>query len=288
MKQLAIKKQITNRESISLDAYLLEISKLPMITAEEEVKLAPLIRSGDLLALNALVKANLRFVVSVAKQYQNKGLGLTDLINEGNVGLLHAAKRFDETRGFKFISYAVWWIRQSIIKALSDQIRIVRLPLNRIVDISRIKKASHFLEQIYERPPTVEEMAEELDMAVSQVSQSMSHSGMHLSMDAPIREDEDSNFYDLIQSKDTKGPDNGLLNESLTTEIDRVLNTLKPKEKEVVCMFYGLGSYDRPMSLQEIGSVFKITTERIRQIKESAIRNLGQGSRKELLERYLG
>ena len=287
MRQLKIIKQITNKESRSLDVYLQEISKLPMITAEKEVELAPLIRNGNQLALNVLIKANLRFVVSVAKQYQNQGLKLHDLINEGNVGLIQAAKRFDETRGFKFISYAVWWIRQAIVMALTQQVRIVRLPLNRVGSISRINKLFPFLEQIHERPPSVEEIAEELNMTVSDVKNSLKNTGRYLSMDAPIKEGEASNLYDLIESRDSPIPDRGLIDESLTTEVGRALDTLEPREEEIIRMFYGIGEYD-PISLEEISGIFGITTERVRQIKESAIRRLGQGSRKELLITYLG
>jgi RNA polymerase primary sigma factor len=258
-----------------------------MITAEKEVELALLIRKGDQFALDALVNANLRFVVSVAKQYQNQGLKLHDLINEGNIGLIQAAKRFDETRGFKFISYAVWWIRQAIVMALTQQVRIVRLPLNKVADINRINKASPFLEQIHQRPPSTQEIAEELNMNISNVENSMQHSRRHVSMDAPVKEGEALNLYDLIKSRNSPNPDHKQVHESLSTEIERALNTLQPKEKEVICMYYGLGS-EKSMNLEEIGDIFGITTERIRQIKENALRRLGQGSRRELLKPYLG
>ena len=287
MRQLKIIKQVTNRESKSLDKYLQDISKIDMITANEEVELAQKIRAGDQLALNKLTTANLRFVVSVAKQYQNQGLKLPDLINEGNVGLVKAAKRFDETRGFKFISYAVWWIRQSILQALAEQSRIVRLPLNKIGSINKIKKAFSYLEQAHERPPSAEEIAKELDLSVSEVKQSMKNSGRHVSMDAPLVEGEDSNLYDVLNSGESPNPDRELLHESLRTEIERALETLTPREADVIRLYFGLGN-QHPMTLEEIGETFDLTRERVRQIKEKAIRRLKHTSRSKILKTYLG
>ncbi|MEP0212089.1 MAG: RNA polymerase sigma factor RpoD/SigA, partial [Cellulophaga sp.] len=241
MRQLKIIKQVTNRESKSLDKYLQDISKIDLITANEEVELAQRIRAGDEAALEKLTNANLRFVVSVAKQYQNQGLKLPDLINEGNVGLVKAAKRFDETRGFKFISYAVWWIRQSILQALAEQSRIVRLPLNKIGSINKIKKAFSYLEQTHERPPSAEEIAKELELSVSEVKQSMKNSGRHVSMDAPFKEGEDSNLYDVIKYGESPNPDEKLMHQSLDTEINRALETLSPREADVVKLYYGIG-----------------------------------------------
>ena len=269
-----------------MEAYLQEISKLPMITAEKEVELAPLIRSGDLNALDTLIKANLRFVVSVAKQYQNQGLKLPDLINEGNLGLIRASKRFDETRGFKFISYAVWWIRQSIISALTEQIHMVRLPLNRVAEINQIKKVSPVLEQFYERTPSVQEIAEELNMEVLTVKASLKNSSRHLSLDEPIKTEDTTNLYDRITSENFPSPDNELIGESLAIEIKRALGSLKQKEREIVIMFYGINK-NTPITLVEIGQHFGISTERVRQIKDNAIRRLAQGGRKELLKGYL-
>ena len=287
MRQLKISKQVTNRDAKSLDKYFQEISKIGLITADEEVELAVKIKSGDGRALDALVKANLRFVVSVAKQYQNQGLKLSDLINEGNLGLVKAAKRFDETRGFKFISYAVWWIRQSIMSALAEQSRIVRLPLNKIGSISKIKKIYSKLEQRNERIPTYVEIASELDTTVSDVTQSMKNSGRHLSMDAPFREGEDSSLYNVLQSADSPRPDSNLMKESLTTEIDRALDTLNPKEAKVIKMFFGIGRKS-PCSLAEIGETFDLTRERVRQVKQRAIRRLQTKSSTEVLRYYLG
>lgn len=287
MRQLKISKQVTNRDAKSLDKYFQEISKIGLITADEEVELALKIKKGDGKALDQLVKANLRFVVSVAKQYQNQGLKLSDLINEGNLGLVKAAKRFDETRGFKFISYAVWWIRQSIMSALADQSRIVRLPLNKIGSISKIKKIYSKLEQRNERIPTYVEIANELDTTVTSVEQSMKNSGRHLSMDAPFREGEDSNLYNVLQAGESPKPDSKLMKESLTTEIERALETLSHKEAKVIKMFYGIGQKS-PCSLAEIGEQFDLTRERVRQVKQRAIRRLQNKSKTEILRYYLG
>ena len=287
MRQLKITKQVTNRETASLDKYLQEIGKVDLITAEEEVELAQRIKSGDEVALDKLTKANLRFVVSVAKQYQNQGLTLPDLINEGNLGLIKAAKRFDETRGFKFISYAVWWIRQSILQALAEQSRIVRLPLNKIGSINKINKMYAFLEQANERVPSAEEIAKELDMTVSDVKESMKNSGRHVSMDAPLVEGEDSNLYDVLRSGESPNPDKKLLHESLKTEIERSLETLTPREADVVRLYFGLGD-QHAMTLEEIGETFDLTRERVRQIKEKAIRRLKHTSRSKILKTYLG
>ena len=287
MRQLKITKQVTNRETASLDKYLQEIGKVDLITAEEEVELAQKIRAGDENALDKLTKANLRFVVSVAKQYQNQGLTLPDLINEGNLGLIKAARRFDETRGFKFISYAVWWIRQSILQALAEQSRIVRLPLNKIGSINKINKMYAFLEQANERVPSAEEIAKELDMTVSDVKESMKNSGRHVSMDAPLVEGEDSNLYDVLRSGESPNPDRNLLHESLRTEIERALETLTPREAVVVRLYFGLGE-KHAMTLEEIGETFDLTRERVRQIKEKAIRRLKHTSRSRILKTYLG
>ena len=287
MRQLKITKQVTNRETASLDKYLQEIGKVDLITADEEVELAQLIKAGDQRALEKLTKANLRFVVSVAKQYQNQGLTLPDLINEGNLGLIKAAKRFDETRGFKFISYAVWWIRQSILQALAEQSRIVRLPLNKIGSINKINKMYAFLEQENERPPSAEEIAKKLDMTVNDVKESMKNSGRHVSMDAPLIEGEDSNLYDVLNSGESPNPDKVLLHESLRIEINRALETLTPREADVVKLYFGLGEH-QPMTLEEIGETFDLTRERVRQIKEKAIRRLKHTSRSKILRTYLG
>ncbi|NVJ88265.1 MAG: RNA polymerase sigma factor RpoD/SigA [Flavobacteriaceae bacterium] len=287
MRQLKITKQVTNRDTKSLEKYFQEVSKIDLITADEEVELALRIKEGDQRALDKLVKANLRFVVSVAKQYQNQGLKLSDLINEGNLGLVKAAKRFDETRGFKFISYAVWWIRQSILQALAEQSRIVRLPLNKIGSISKINKVYAKLEQENERVPTYVEIANELDTKVSDVKTSMKNSGRHLSMDAPFKEGEDSNFYNILQADDTPRPDNELMKNSLTIEIDRALETLSYKEAKVIKMFYGIGR-QTACSLAEIGEEFNLTRERVRQVKQRAIRRLQSKSRTQVLKYYLG
>jgi RNA polymerase primary sigma factor len=287
MRQLKITKQVTNRETASLDKYLQEIGKVDLITADEEVELAQRIKAGDQVALEKLTKANLRFVVSVAKQYQNQGLTLPDLINEGNLGLIKAAQRFDETRGFKFISYAVWWIRQSILQALAEQSRIVRLPLNKIGSINKINKTFAFLEQSHERPPSAEEIAKELDMTINDVKESMKNSGRHVSMDAPLVEGEDSNLYDVLRSGESPNPDKELLHESLRTEIERALETLTPREADVIRLYFGLGN-QHPMTLEEIGETFDLTRERVRQIKEKAIRRLKHTSRSKILKTYLG
>lgn len=287
MRQLKITKQVTNRETASLDKYLQEIGKVDLITADEEVELAQRIKAGDHLALEKLTKANLRFVVSVAKQYQNQGLTLPDLINEGNLGLIKAAQRFDETRGFKFISYAVWWIRQSILQALAEQSRIVRLPLNKIGSINKINKMYASLEQANERPPTAEEIAKELEMTISDVKESMKNSGRHVSMDAPLIEGEDSNLYDVLRSGESPNPDRLLLHESLRTEIERALETLTPREADVIRLYFGLAD-QQPMTLEEIGETFDLTRERVRQIKEKAIRRLKHTSRSKILMTYLG
>ena len=287
MRQLKITKQVTNRETASLDKYLQEIGKVDLITAEQEVELAQRIKAGDKIALERLTKANLRFVVSVAKQYQNQGLTLPDLINEGNLGLIKAAKRFDETRGFKFISYAVWWIRQSILQALAEQSRIVRLPLNKIGSINKINKMYAFLEQENERPPSAEEIAKKLDMTVSDVKESMKNSGRHVSMDAPLIEGEDSNLYDVLNHNESPNPDKTLLHESLKVEIYRALETLTPREADVVKLYFGLGER-QAMTLEEIGETFDLTRERVRQIKEKAIRRLKHTSRSKILMTYLG
>ncbi|GLU42515.1 RNA polymerase sigma factor RpoD/SigA [Allomuricauda sp. NBRC 101325] len=287
MRQLKITKQVTNRETASLDKYLQEIGKVDLITADEEVELAQRIKAGDQVALEKLTKANLRFVVSVAKQYQNQGLTLPDLINEGNLGLIKAAQRFDETRGFKFISYAVWWIRQSILQALAEQSRIVRLPLNKIGSINKINKTFAFLEQAHERTPSAEEIAKELDMTVEDVKQSLKNSGRHVSMDAPLIDGEDSNLYDVLRSGESPNPDKDLLHESLRTEIERALETLTPREADVIRLYFGLAG-QHSMTLEEIGETFDLTRERVRQIKEKAIRRLKHTSRSKILKTYLG
>ena len=287
MRQLKITKQVTNRETASLDKYLQEIGKVDLITAEEEVELAQRIKKGDQIALEKLTKANLRFVVSVSKQYQNQGLTLPDLINEGNLGLIKAAQRFDETRGFKFISYAVWWIRQSILQALAEQSRIVRLPLNKIGSINKINKTFAFLEQAHERMPSPEEIAKELDMTVDDVKQSLKNSGRHVSMDAPLVAGEDSNLYDVLRSGESPNPDKELLQESLRVEIERSLETLTPREADVIRLYFGLAG-QHSMTLEEIGETFDLTRERVRQIKEKAIRRLKHTSRSKILKTYLG
>ena len=287
MRQLKITKQVTNRETASLDKYLQEIGRVDLITADEEVELAQRIKAGDVAALEKLTKANLRFVVSVAKQYQNQGLTLPDLINEGNLGLIKAAQRFDETRGFKFISYAVWWIRQSILQALAEQSRIVRLPLNKIGSINKINKMYAYLEQANERVPSAEEIARELDMSVNDVKESMKNAGRHISMDAPLVEGEDSNLYDVIRSNESPNPDKSLILDSLRTEIERALETLTPREADVIRLYFGLGN-QHAMTLEEIGETFDLTRERVRQIKEKAIRRLKHTSRSKILKTYLG
>lgn len=288
MRQLKITKQVTNRESKSLEKYLQDISKIELITAEEEVELARRIREGDQRALDKLTRANLRFVVSVAKQYQNQGLTLPDLINEGNAGLVKAAQRFDETRGFKFISYAVWWIRQSIMSAISEQSRVVRLPLNKIGTINKINKAYSHLEQTLERVPSAEELAAELDMTIDNVKQSLKISGRSLSMDAPFQEGEnDSNLYDVLRSDESPSPDQTLMTDSLNIEINRALNTLTEREADVIRLNYGLGGQP-PLTLEEIGETFDISRERVRQIREKGIRRLRQETKSKILKKYLG
>lgn len=287
MRQLKITKSITNRESASLDKYLQEIGREELITVEEEVELAQRIRKGDQAALEKLTRANLRFVVSVAKQYQNQGLSLPDLINEGNLGLIKAAQRFDETRGFKFISYAVWWIRQSILQALAEQSRIVRLPLNKIGSINKINKTYAKLEQEFEREPNAEEIAEVLDLTEAEVKESMKNAGRHVSMDAPLVQDEDNNMYDVLKSDEVVTPETELLYESLRKEIDRAISTLTQREADVVRLYFGLNG-SHPMTLEEIGEKFDLTRERVRQIKEKAIRRLKHTSRSKILKSYLG
>jgi len=267
--------------------YLQEIGKVDLITAEEEVELAQRIKAGDRVALEKLTKANLRFVVSVAKQYQNQGLSLPDLINEGNLGLIKAAQRFDETRGFKFISYAVWWIRQSILQALAEQSRIVRLPLNKIGSINKINKAYALLEQEHERAPSAEEISEVLDMSEGDVKESMKNSGRHVSMDAPLVEGEDSNLYDVLNIGESPSPDVQLMIESLRVEIERALQTLTPREADLIRLYFGLNG-QHPMTLEEIGETFDLTRERVRQIKEKAIRRLKHTSRSKILKTYIG
>ncbi|MEY3083979.1 MAG: hypothetical protein RL037_159 [Bacteroidota bacterium] len=289
MRQLKIAKQVTNRETDSLNKYLQDIGKVDLITADEEVELARRIRQGDRLALERLTKANLRFVVSVSKQYQNQGLALPDLINEGNVGLIKAAERFDETRGFKFISYAVWWIRQSILQALAEQARIVRLPLNKIGNINKINRAYSELEQKYERPPSADELAEFLNCSTEDVKQSLSQNGRHVSMDAPLVDGDESSssMYDVLSGDSLPSPDSNLVLESLRKDIRSSLTTLTQRESDVISMFYGLDA-KAPMSLEEIGDKFDLTRERVRQIKEKAIRRLKHTSKNKTLKSYLG
>jgi RNA polymerase primary sigma factor len=287
MRQLKIIKQVTNRDTPSLDKYLHEIGKEELITAEEEVELARLIKKGDQHALDRLVKANLRFVVSVSKQYQNQGLSLPDLINEGNLGLIKAAQRFDETRGFKFISYAVWWIRQSILQAVAEQARIVRLPLNKIGSINKINRTFASLEQKYEREPSINEIAQVLEMAPEEVKETLKSSGRHVSMDAPLTLDEEGTLYDVILSKDTPPPDKGLLTDSLRKEIERALSTLTYREANIIKLYFGLNG-KHPNTLEEIGEEFNLTRERVRQIKEKAIKRLKNTTRCKNLKSYLG
>jgi RNA polymerase primary sigma factor len=287
MRQLKISKQVTNRDNVSLDVYLHEIGKLDLLSVDEEVELARRIREGDKEALEKLVKANLRFVVSVAKQYQNQGLSLPDLINEGNLGLLRAAIRFDETRGFKFISYAVWWIRQSILQALAEQSRIVRLPLNKVGLQNKVLKAFLKLEQDLEREPTAEEVAQYLDMSVEDIKAYIKTSNKHISMDAPINSEEETTLLDLLSSENDEIPDNFMITSSLRIEINRILSTLSHREAEIIRMYYGLNGYHQH-SLDEIGEKFELTRERVRQIKEKALRRLKHTSRSRLLKSYLG
>lgn len=286
MRQLKITKSITNRESASLDKYLQEIGKEELITVEEEVELAQRIKKGDHRALEKLTKANLRFVVSVAKQYQNQGLSLPDLINEGNLGLIKAAEKFDETRGFKFISYAVWWIRQSILQALAEQSRIVRLPLNQVGSLNKINKAYSRFEQEHERKPTAEELSTELELPADKISDTMRVSGRHISVDAPFVEGEANSLLDVLINDDSPNADHSLINESLSREIDRALATLTERERDIIKFFFGIGCQE--MTLEEIGEKFGLTRERVRQIKEKAIRRLRHASRSRLLKTYLG
>lgn len=285
---MKISKQFTNRDSHSLDKYLQEIGKVSLLTPEEEIDLSIRIKKGDQAALERLVKANLRFVVSVSKQYQNQGLSLGDLINEGNLGLIKAAKRFDETRGFKFISYAVWWIRQSILQALAEQSRIVKLPLNRVGALNKIGRAYNSLEQEYEREPTASEIADELNMDLSEVSEAMKISSKHISMDAPFTKGDDNSLLDVLASDDNPLPDNSLMSDSLKGEIERALSTLTEREAEVIKLYFGFGEDANSLTLEEIGEIFHLTRERVRQIKEKAIRRLRHTSRSKNLRAYLG
>ncbi len=287
MRQLKISKQITNRESQSLDKYLQEIGKVDLLTPDEEVDLAKRIRDGDQLALEKLTKANLRFVVSVAKQYQNQGLSLGDLINEGNLGLIKAAQRFDETRGFKFISYAVWWIRQSILQALAEQSRIVRLPLNRVGSLNKISKTFSELEQRYEREPSPDELAEVLEVTSSEVVDTLKISGRHVSMDAPFVQGEENSLLDVLENESEETPDSTLMSDSLRREVQRALSTLTQREADVITLYFGLNG-EHAMTLEEIGEKFNLTRERVRQIKEKAIRRLRHTSRSKALKTYLG
>ncbi len=287
MRQLKISRQVTNRETPSLDKYLHEIGKVRLLSGEEEVLLAKKIKNGDEKALELLINANLRFVVSVAKQYQNQGLSLPDLINEGNLGLIKAAQRFDETRGFKFISYAVWWIRQSILQALAEQARIVRLPLNKIGSINKVNNTFARLEQDFHREPTADEIAEILEIAPKEVREALKVSSRPVSMDAPLKKDEDNTLYDVILSDEEDSPDSTLIGESLKREIERSLNTLSPREADIIRLYYGLNG-EPPYSLEEIGKYFSLTRERVRQIKEKAIKRLKHSFRSKLLKTYLG
>jgi RNA polymerase primary sigma factor len=284
---MRITKQFTNRESQSLDKYLQEIGKVELLTADKEIDLAIKIKRGDPTALEDLTKANLRFVVSVAKQYQNQGLSLGDLINEGNLGLIKAAKRFDETRGFKFISYAVWWIRQSILQALAEQSRIVRLPLNRVGALNKIGKAYSNLEQEFEREPSAFEIAQELEMDVNEIADTLKISSRHVSMDAPFAQGEENRLLDIIESEELPNPDSELMTESLKTEIERALSSLSERESEVIKLYFGLNK-EHSLTLEEIGERFNLTRERVRQIKEKAIRRLRHASRSKNLKAYLG
>jgi RNA polymerase primary sigma factor len=287
MRQLKITKSITNRDSITLDKYLQEIGKVDLITSEEEVILAVKIREGDQVALERLTKANLRFVVSVAKQYQNQGLTLPDLINEGNLGLIKAAKRFDETRGFKFISYAVWWIRQSIISAIAENSRMVRLPLNKVGNLTKIKKGMSELEQQLEREPTVQELAELIELNADEIENAMNIAGRHQSIDAPFVEGEDHGLLDVMENGDSPKADKSLMVDSLRKEIERSLATLTEREADVLRMFFGIG-FAHPFSLEEIGDKHSLTRERVRQIKEKAVKRLQHNTRSKLLKTYLG
>lgn len=287
MRQLKISKQVTNRETPSLDKYLHEIGKVDLVSTEEEVELRKRIRVGDSEALNRLIKANLRFVVSVSKQYQNQGLTLSDLIDEGNLGLIKAALRFDETRGFKFISYAVWWIRQSILQALAEQARIVRLPLNKIGSINKINRVFSELEQKFEREPSIIEVAQALELAPDDVKDSIRNAGRHISMDAPLPNDEDTNLYDVMSNPEASSPDLGLLIDSLRKEIERALSTLSSREANIIRLYYGLNG-KHAHTLEEIGEEFNLTRERVRQIKEKAIKRLKNATKSKILKTYLG
>jgi len=287
MRQLKIIKQVTNREALSVDKYLHEISKEDLLTAEQEVDLARRIRKGDEAALEKLIRSNLRFVVSVAKQYQNQGLSLPDLINEGNLGLIKAARRFDETRGFKFISYAVWWIRQSILQALAEQARIVRLPLNKIGSINKINRALAELEQRHEREPSIQEIAKTLELAPEEIKEALKNSTKPLSMDAPLNEEEEDSMYDIMESNENPSPDENLINESLNREIERALSSLTEREAKIIRLYYGLGN-KHPFTLEEIGEKINLTRERVRQIKEKAIKRLKHTTRNKILKSYLG
>ena len=287
MRQLKITKQVTNRDTPSLDKYLQEIGRVDLISPDEEVILARRIKSGDSEALRKLVKANLRFVVSVAKQYQNQGMSLPDLINEGNLGLMKSAQRFDETRGFKFISYAVWWIRQAILQSLAEQARIVRLPVNKIGSINKINRAFARLEQEYEREPSSQEIAETLEMVPEEVKDALKTNSRTVSMDAPISSEEDNNMYDVLQANDTPSPDRNLINESLAYEIERALSTLSQRESKVLRLYFGLG-LKHPYTLEEIGEELGLTRERVRQIKEKAIKRIQYTTRCRILKTYLG
>ncbi|MFO8234781.1 MAG: RNA polymerase sigma factor RpoD/SigA [Bacteroidales bacterium] len=287
MRQLKIIKQVTNREALSVDKYLHEISKEDLLTAEQEVELARKIKKGDEQALGKLIRSNLRFVVSVAKQYQNQGLSLPDLINEGNLGLIKAARRFDETRGFKFISYAVWWIRQSILQALAEQARIVRLPLNKIGSINKINRALAELEQRHEREPSIQEISKTLEIAPEEIKEALRNSNKPLSMDAPVNEEDQDDMYDLIESEENPPPDENLINESLYREIERALSSLTEREGKIIRLYYGLGN-KHPYTLEEIGEKISLTRERVRQIKEKAIKKLKHTTRNKILKSYLG
>ncbi len=284
---MTITKQITNREDTSLDKYLHEIGKVELISTEEEVDLAQRIHNGDLKARDSLINANLRFVVSVSKQYQNKGMSLPDMINEGNLGLIKAAERFDETRGFKFISYAVWWIRQSILQALAEKARIVRLPLNRSSDINKIKRAIAVLEQKYEREPTIVEITQALELAPTDVTEAIKNAGQYISLDAPFVQGEEGNMYDVLLIEDTSSPDKELLTDSLREEIERVVNILTPREANTIRLTFGLNG-KRVHTLGEIGEKYDLTRERVRQIREKAIKRLKHNSKSRVLKTYLG
>jgi len=287
MRQLKISKQVTNRDTLSLDKYLHEIGKVELLTAEKEVELAKRIKQGDRIALEILIKGNLRFVVSVSKQYQNQGLSLPDLINEGNLGLIKAAERFDETRGFKFISYAVWWIRQSILQALAEQARIVRLPLNKIGSLNKINKAFNQLEQEFQREPTIDEVAALLDSKPELIEEALTFSGSHVSMDAPLRDEEAGNLYDVMLNDDSLDPEEELMNVSLRLEVERSLATLNEREADILRYYFGLNGF-QSSTLEEIGEVMGLTRERVRQIKEKAIKKLKNQYRNRLLKSYLG